>query len=153
MQPPDLNITLNSSLFVPDDAEMTTERLREETDLRVEVGVEPYYSEGSPLPPDVILNILYTLVPLGDLYAGVISSMLSDAVKAALLRQGRGESNVTFTLRKVDEEGHVLHAVAGRTQDPEIIKELIRKVSEDESGPTLDELFRQLAEENDSEPT
>lgn len=152
-RPPDLDIKLNSSLFVLDDAERATQRLRDETDLRVEVGVEPYYSEGSPIPPDIILSILYTLVPLGDLYAGIISSMLSDALKAALLRQGRGESNVTFSMRKVDKEGRVLHTFVGRTRDPEIIKELIRKVSEDESGPTLEDLFRQLSEENEGEPT
>ena len=150
-QSPDLKITLNSSLFVLDDAERATEKLRDKTDLRVAVGVEPYYSEGGPFPPDVILNILYTLVPLGDLYAGIVSSMLSDAVKAALLRRGSGQSKVTFSMSKVDEEGRVLHAVVGRTSDPEIIKELIRQVSEDESGPTFEELFRQVYGENESD--
>jgi len=79
----------------------------------------------------LIVTILYTLFPLGDLYAGLLSSMLWDAAKTAHARLGREGSQATFYVHKVDKEGRILKAVGGQTRDPEIIKDLIRRADEE----------------------
>jgi hypothetical protein len=131
MRAPDIKIDLNSGGFAPVDSQELVGRVRAETGLRVEGDLFDYYSEGSAFPPEVILNIVYTLFPLGDLYAAMLSSMLWDAAKAAHSRHGRGDSEATFVVRKVDQDGRILKAVGGRTSDPEIIKDLIRRADEE----------------------
>ncbi len=132
MQVPDISIDLNSDTFVPADSQELAARLRAETDLRVRSDVAAYAGvEGGPLPPDVVLYVLYTLFPLRDIYAGMLSSILWDTAKAAFSRQGRGDSEATFSVLKVDEEGRILREVRGQTSDPEIIKELIRQAGEE----------------------
>jgi len=128
---PDIRIELNSGEFGPADSRELVERLRAETGLRVESELFDFYSEGSPVIPEVIVTVLYTLFPLGDIYAGLISSMLWDAAKTAHARLGREGSEATFYIRKVDEEGRILKAVGGQTRDPEIIKDLIRRADEE----------------------
>jgi len=131
MQVPDIRINLNSGGFVPADGQELVERLRAETGLRVESDLFDFYSEGSPVVPEVIVTILYTLFPLGDLYAGLLSSMLWDAAKTAHARLGRENSQATFYVQKVDKEGRILKAVGGQTRDPEIIRDLIRRADEE----------------------
>jgi hypothetical protein len=148
----DLNIWLNLGIFTPDDKEEIDERIRTETGLSVDSKVEHYYSEGSPVIPEVVVYVLAATLPLGDIYANVLASVLWDAVKAASTRQGRKDSKTTFTFSKIDKEGRVLHAVSGRTDDPEVIKELIHAMTENKSGPSLADLFRQMGEVNDDSP-
>ena len=131
MQTPDLRIQLNSGWYGPADSQELAERLRADTELRVESDLFDYYSEGDPFTPEVILSIVYTLLLLQDIYANVLSSMLWEAAKAANERLGRGGSRVTFFVRKVDEDGRVLKEVRGLTTDPEIIKDMIRRADED----------------------
>ncbi len=131
-QDADIIVDLRSDLFVTEDSQELADSLRAETDLRVESGFFDYYSEGSPLPaPEVILGILYTLFPLQDIYAGVLSSVIWDKVKAARARVQGGRSEATFLVCKVDEDGRTLKAVRGVTSDPEIIKDMIRRVDEE----------------------
>jgi len=107
------------------------ERLRSESDLRIESDVVAYgYIEGGLIPPDVAINLLYSLVPLADIYANMLASALYDILKAAASRQGRAHSEATFYVASVDEEGRVLREVSGRTGDREIIKDLIQQVGE-----------------------
>lgn len=112
------------------DSQELAERLRADTELRVESDLFDYYSEGDPFTPEVILSIVYTLLLLQDIYANVLSSMLWEAAKAANERLGRGGSRATFFVRKVDEDGRVLKEVRGLTTDPEIIKDMIRRADE-----------------------
>lgn len=135
MQVPDISIDLNSDTFVLADSQELAEHLRSETDLQVNSDVAAYSGvEGGPLPPDVAIYILYTLAPLADVYANVLSSALWDAAKAAFARQGRGDSEATFSVLKVDEEGRILREVRGQTSDSEIIKDLIHQASEEDEG-------------------
>lgn len=129
--PQDSNITVDliSGVFVTDDSQELAESLRAKTDLRVESGLFDYYSEGDPFPPEVILGILYTLFPLQDIYAGVLSSMLWDKAKAAHTRLQGGRTEASFVVRKVDEDGRTLKEVKGVTSDPEIIKDMIRRAN------------------------
>jgi hypothetical protein len=107
--------------------------LRAETDLRVQSEVAAFTGvEGGPPPPDVVIWILYTLLPLRDIYAGMLSSIIWDATKPAFSRQGKEVSEATFSLVKTNEEGHVLGEVSGKTSDPEMIKELIRRMSDED---------------------
>ena len=134
LQGADISIDLNSDTFIPADSQELAERLRAETDLRVQIDVTAYASvEGFPLPPDVVLYILYTLTPLvADVYLNVLSSALWDAIKAAFSRQGKVDSDVTFSIVSMGEDGNVLREVRGQTSDPEIIKDLIRQAREDD---------------------
>jgi len=134
LQGADISIDLNSDTFIPADSQELAERLRAETDLRVQIDVTAYASvEGFPLPPDVALYILYTLTPLvADVYLNVLSSALWDAIKAAFSRQGKVDSDVTFSIVSMGEDGNVLREVRGQTSDPEIIKDLIRQAREDD---------------------
>jgi hypothetical protein len=129
----DITIDLNSGVFVTEDSQELAESLRADTDLRVESGLFDYYSEGDPFPPEVILAILYTLFPLKDIYANVLASMVWDKVKAARTRIPGMRSEAVFVVRKVDDNGRKIRDVRGFTNDPEIIKELIRRA--DEEGP------------------
>ena len=130
-QDADITVDLRSGVFVTEDSQELAESLRAETDLRVESGLFDYYSEGTPFPPDAILGILYTLFPLQDIYAGVLSSMLWDKAKAALAQRQGGRSNASFVVRKLDEDGRTLKEVRGVTNDPEIIKDMIRRADEE----------------------
>lgn len=127
----DITVDLISGVFVTDDGQELAERLRAETDLRVESGLFDYYSEGDPFPPEVILGILYTLFPLKEIYANVLSSMLWDKARAAHTRLQGGRSEASFVVRKLDEEGRTLKEVRGVTSDPEIIKDMIRRADEE----------------------
>ena len=130
-QDSDITVDLVSALFVTEDSQDLAESIHAETDLRVESGLFDFYSEGDPFPPEVILDILYKLFPLQDIYAGVLSAMLWDKAKAAHARCQSGRSKVVFLVRKVDEEGRILKEVRGRTDDPEIIKDMIRRADEE----------------------
>ena len=133
-QDSDISVDLNSGYFVTDDSQDLAEGLRAATALRVESGLFDYYSEGDPVPPEVILGILYTLFPLKEIYANVLSSMLWDKAKAAHARRPMGPSEAHFLVRKVDEDGRTLKEVGGVTSDPEIIKDMIRRA--DDEGET-----------------
>jgi hypothetical protein len=130
-QDSDITVDLISGLFVTEDSQELAESLRAKTDLQVESGLFDYYSEGDPFPPEVILGILYTLFPLKDIYAGVLSSMLWEKAKEAHARHQGGRSKATFLVRKVDEDGRTLKEVGGVTSDPEIIKDMIRRANEE----------------------
>jgi hypothetical protein len=128
----DVRIDLNSDTFGLADKDELAERLRAETDLRIESDVAAYAGvEGGPLPPDVVIYILYTLVPVADIYANVLASAIWDRVKAALARQGKDGSGVTFSLVEMDDDGNMRREVSGETRDPEAIKELIRQFDRD----------------------
>ena len=60
----------------------------------------------------------------------MLASILWDAVKAALSRQGRGKAEAKFLVATINEEGRVVHVVSGSTSDPEFIKDLVRRASE-----------------------
>ena len=133
----DISIDLNSDTFIPADSQELANRLRAETDLRVQSEVAAYAGvEGGPPPPDVVLYILYTLMPIvSDVYLNVLSSALYDAIGAAFSRQGKADSEATFSFVKTNEEGQMLGEVSGRTTDPEMIKELLSRLAdEDEPG-------------------
>lgn len=129
----DIRIDLNSDTFIPADKDELTEQLSTETDLRIESDVAAYAGvEGGPPPPDVMLYILHSLIPVADIYANVLASAIWDRVKAALLRQGRDEPGVTFNLVETDEDGNIRRELRGETRDPEAIKELIRQFGKDQ---------------------
>lgn len=131
MQTPDVRIDLLNGLFIPSDGQELAERLSTETGLRVEGDIFDYYSEGTPFPPEIVLAILYTLFPLKDIYANILSSVLLDAGKAAHARLGRPSTQATFFVRRVDEDGQTIKEVRGLSTDPEIVKDLIRRVDEE----------------------
>lgn len=128
----DVRIDLNSDTFIPADKDELAEQLRAETGLRIESDVAAYAGvEGGPLPPDVALYILHTLFPLADVYANVLASVIVDKVKSAFGRQGKTGTQATFSVMKLDDEGRILREVRGETDDPEIIKDLIRQANEE----------------------
>jgi hypothetical protein len=130
-QDSDITIDLRSGLFVTKDSQELAESLRDVTDLRVESGLFSYNSEGDPFPPEVVVGILYTLFPLQDIYAGVLSAMLWDLARAALARRQGGRTKASFMVRKVDENGRTIKQVRGVTSDPEIIKDMICRADEE----------------------
>ena len=134
-QDSDITVDLSSSLFVTEDSQELAESLRAETDLRVESGLFDFYSEGDPFPPEVVIGILYTLFPLKEIYANVLASMLWEKAKegrARLRARHQGvRSEASFMVRKVDEDGRTLKVVRGRTDDPEIIKDMIRRADDE----------------------
>jgi hypothetical protein len=123
----DVRIDLNSDTFIPADKDELAEQLSTETDLRIESDVAAYAGiEGGPLPPDVAIYILYTLVPVADIYANVLASAIWDRVRSAFVRQGKDPSGVTFSMVEMDDDGNLRREIRGETADPEAIKELIR---------------------------
>jgi hypothetical protein len=136
LQGADISIDLNVDTFIPADSQELAERLRAETDLRVQSEVVGYtYIEGFPPPPDVVLYFVDTLTPLVvDVYLNVLASAIWDAMKATLSRQGKVGSEATFSAIKRDKDGNILLEVSGQTSDPEIIKDLIRQASEDDKS-------------------
>jgi hypothetical protein len=121
------------------------ERLQSESDLRIESEVVAYgVIEGDLLPPDVAINLLYTLVPLADIYASMVASALYDMLKAAASRQGRPRMEATFYVATVDEEGRILREVRGQTDDREIIKDLIQQVGGDPPAPSERPWWRRM---------
>jgi hypothetical protein len=129
----DISIGLNIDTFTPADSQELVERLRAETDLRVASGiVAADTAPGGPLPPDVLIYILHTLIPVADIYASVIASAIWDRVKAALARQGKDEAGVTFSLVEADDDGNMRRELRGETRNQEVIKELIRQFGKDQ---------------------
>ncbi len=125
---PQVEIDLNSDLFSLSDSEALMDRLRSESDLRIRSEVAAYATVDGSLPPDVVLNVLYTVVPVADLYAGILASALWDAAKGALKKQNRADSEVSFSVLKRGADGGILGEVSGRTNDPDTIKQLIRQI-------------------------
>lgn len=129
----DIRIDLNSDTFIPADKDELAEQLTTETDLRIESDVAAYSGViGEPPPADVVVYILHTLIPVADIYANVLASAIWDRVKAALARQGKDESGVTFHLVETDEDGSIRRELRGETRDSEAIRELIRQFGKDQ---------------------
>lgn len=125
-----ITIDLLSGLYDAEDSQELQERLRSETNLRVDGGLFTFYSEGSPVIPDVVVQILYTLFPLQDVYTNLLAAMIWDKVKAVSTGIRRGGTKVSFVFEKVDEDGRSLKRVMGQTDNPELIKDMIRRASE-----------------------
>ena len=134
LQGADISIDLNSDTFIPADSQELAERLRAETDLRIESTIAAYVSvAGEPPPPDVVIYLLYTIAPLAtSVFVNVLSSALWEAMKAAFSRQRKEDSEATFSIVKKDENGQTLRVVSGQTSDREIIEDLIRQALEDD---------------------
>ena len=134
LQDADIYIGLNSDTFTIPDGQVLGEQLRAETDLRIKSGTwAASTAPGGPPPPDALIYLLYTIAPLlTDVYLNVLSSALWDTMKAAFLRQRKEDSEATFTIVKMDENGRTLRTVRGRTDDREIIKDLIRQALKDD---------------------
>jgi hypothetical protein len=134
----DVNVHLNGHRFVPSDSQDLNARLRAEVGLQglqVESDVWELRSEGAPvLPPDVLVYILYTVLPLREIYVNLLSAVLWDFTKAAFSRHGRGDSTAIVTVCKVDEDSRILKLVRVQTSDPETIKDLIRQLGEEDEG-------------------
>jgi hypothetical protein len=134
LQDADIYIGLNFDTFTLPDSQELGEQLRAETDLRIKSGTwAASTAPGGAPPPDVLIYLLYTIAPLlTDVYLNVLSSGLWDAMKAAFLRQRKEDSEATFSIVKMDEKGRTLRTVSGRTDDREIIKDLIRQALKDD---------------------
>jgi len=134
LQGADIVIDLNSDTFNWVDSQELEERLRAETDLRIESTIAAYVSvAGEPPPPDVVIYLLYTIAPLAtSVFVNVLSSALWEAMKAAFSRQRKEDSEATFSIVKKDENGQTLRVVSGQTSDREIIEDLIRQALEDD---------------------
>lgn len=91
-----INIDLLGSLYDAEDSQELKERLRAETDLRVDGGLFTFYSEGSPVIPEVVVEILYTLFPLQDVYTNLLASTIWDKVKAVHAGFRGGGTKATF---------------------------------------------------------
>jgi hypothetical protein len=134
LQDADIYIGLNIDTFALPDGQELGERLRAETDLRIKSGTwaASTASGGGP-QPDVLIYLLYTVAPLlTDVYLNVLSSALYDVMRAALSRRGEADSEAKFFIATMDDDGNVLREVRGETSDREIIKDLIRRASEDD---------------------
>lgn len=132
-QPPDVRIDLNSDTFVFEDEDILNERLRAETDLRVESEVAAYAGiAGEPPPADVVIYVLHTLIPIADVYANVLASAIWDRIKAALARRDRDEPTApSVTVVEVEEDGSFRRELRIEGQDPETIREAMRQFGED----------------------
>jgi hypothetical protein len=130
----DIYIGFNFDTFPLPDGQELGEQLRAETDLRIKSGtwIASTAPGGAP-PTDVLIYLLYTVAPLlTDVYLNVLSSALWDTMKATFLRQRKENSEATFSIVKMDEKGRTLRTVRGRTDDREVIKDLIRQALEDD---------------------
>ena len=134
LQDADIYIGLNMDTFGLPDGQELGEQLRAETDLRINSGTwAASTAPGGGPQPDVLIFLLYTVAPLlTDVYLNVLSSALYDAMRAAFSRRGRPDSEATFYISTRDDDGNVLREVTGQTSDREIIKDLIRRASEDD---------------------
>jgi hypothetical protein len=132
LQDADISVGLNIDTFTPPDNQDLRERLRAETELRIDSHIfAAYTAPGGTPSPDLAIYLLYTIAPLlTDVYLNVLSSALYDAAKAAFARQGNADSEATFYISTMDDDGNVLREVRGKTSDREIIKDLIRQASE-----------------------
>jgi hypothetical protein len=134
LQDADIYIGFNFDTFPLPNGQELGEQLRAETDLRIKSGTwAAATAPGGAPPTDVLIYLLYTVAPLlTDVYLNVLSSALWDTMKAAFLRQQKENSEATFSIVKMDEEGRTLRTVRGRTDDREIIKDLIRQALKDD---------------------
>jgi hypothetical protein len=130
----DISIALNIDTFTPPDSQELEDRLRPETDLRIESGIfAAATAPGGTLPPDVVIYLLYTVAPLAtSVFVNVLSSALWDAMNVAFSRQRREVTEGTFSIVKIDEEGRTIRMVTVRTSDREIIEDQIRQALEDD---------------------
>lgn len=128
----DVGVLLNSDTFSIEDKDVLVERLNAEVDLRTDADVVAYAGvPGEPPPPDVLIQIAQSLLPVAEVYVNVLSTLISDTVKSAFARLGEPESEARFTVSKMDEDGGISGEVSGETTDPEVIKELVRQLGQD----------------------
>ncbi len=115
-----------------EDKGAIAERLRAETDLQADSDVLAYAgTPGEPPPPDVVLYLLHTLIPVADIYANVLASAICDRVRSAFGRRGR-DDGVTFRLVEADDDENPRRELRGETRNPEAIAELIRQFGKDQ---------------------
>lgn len=128
-----VGVFLNSDTFDLEDKDAIAERLRAETDLQADSDVLAYAgTPGEPPPPDVVLYLLHTLIPVADIYANVLASAIWDRARSAFGRRGRDDDGVTFSLVEADDDGNLRRELRGETRNPEAIAELIRQFGKDQ---------------------
>jgi hypothetical protein len=136
----DIIVRFNGDLFTWSDSEVLRERLEPHFRVENEIFLTTYPAGEVP-PPDVIVQILASLLPLADIYINLVSSALYDALKAVVARKGRWYGKwywrrylkVTFEIQAIDENGRITHKVRGRTNDRDFIMELVRQINNDAS--------------------
>jgi hypothetical protein len=83
-------VELNSGTFDPSDQEAIDERLRSRIPLEIESGLANYIFPIDAIPHDVLVKIAQNVLPLKELYAGILATLLYDRFKAASSK-GRDE--------------------------------------------------------------
>ena len=102
----DINILLEGSLFTEDDGQALEERLQPH--LRVESSIVLYSVPAGELPPDVVLQIRYFVLPLTSILMNLVSQALYDTIKARFLALRTADLDVTVEVEAVDENEDVL---------------------------------------------
>jgi len=129
----DISIGLNIDTFTPPDNRDLEEHLRAESELRIESHIfAASTAPGGTPPPDMVISILYTLIPVADIYANVLASAIWDLARSAHARQGKDDSEVTFSLVERDDDGNVRRQIRGATRNPEAIEALISQFGKDQ---------------------
>lgn len=84
-------------------------------------------SAAPPVEPHVIVEVMGAVLPLADIYVGVISAALYDAVRSALPGARRENTDVRFEVLLKDGDGRTVGYAEGRTSAEEVVKELLRR--------------------------
>ena len=107
---PEIEVTLNGNFFTEDDPQAVEARLQPQ--FRVRSNTRFYYWTPTPgeLPPaEVIVAVLYSVLPLGDVAINLISQALYDRLKAYASRVGRRDIKVIYEVKAVDKDWNLMH--------------------------------------------
>jgi hypothetical protein len=77
-------VELDSGTFDLSDQEAIDERLRSRIPLEIESGLANYTFPIDAIPHNVLVKIAQNVLPLKELYAGILATLLYDWFKAAL---------------------------------------------------------------------
>jgi len=132
----DIFIALNIDAFDLKDSRALEDRLRAETDLRIESSrLAASTAPGETPPPDVTIYLLETVAPIvKDVIVGLLAAALWDVTKDASSRRGREDLETTLAIVEKDERSQTLRGEDGKVSDSETIEELISEALEDDEA-------------------
>ncbi len=77
---------------------------------------------------------MVSMLPLADIYVGLLSSAIYDLLKTFATNTGEPETEAILEISIVDEDGNETRTFTGKTTDPEIAERWLRTLNEEARG-------------------
>lgn len=129
---PAVTVLLDGGTFTQLDADAV--QSRSEPEFSLNAHVVAYSVPPGGYPPDVAVELMVSMLPLADIYVGLLSSAIYDLLKTFATNTGEPETEAILQISILDEDGNEARTFTGKTTDPEIAERWLRILSEEARG-------------------